>query len=135
LYIASNLIDYSSLVAEQFTISKTYAELNAIKQECEAMIKILADQKHLEFTIEVHKNCPQYIFTDQNRLKQILLNLLGNAVKYTKTGSIRLFVQPSLANHLNFMISDTGSGIPKEELPWLFNQFGTLSDRSLNPNG
>jgi signal transduction histidine kinase len=56
-------------------------------------------------------------------------------VKFTKEGSIRLNIQPSLSNHINFMVSDTGIGIRSEDLPWLFNQFIMLSDRSLNPNG
>jgi signal transduction histidine kinase len=116
-------------------VNKESIKLSDVMAECQFMISMLASQKSIEFQIDVDNLCPEVIFTDANRLKQILNNLLSNSVKFTQEGHVRLCVQPSITDHLNFMVSDTGVGIKEDDLPNLFNQFTMFGDRSLNPNG
>lgn len=87
--------------------------------------------KHLDLKERIAPNVPRYIYSDRNKIHRILLNLLGNAIKFTHTGSITLEVDCLYLDdtkvHLKFGVSDTGIGIPKEAQLQVFNRFFKIS--------
>jgi CheY-like chemotaxis protein len=101
----------------------------------EAMLKIRATSKGLKFIIQYSNEVPQYIISDEKKLRQVLINLLGNAIKFTEKGQVILrvktspFLQDTTVEttksklHLSFEVEDTGIGIKPEEIHDLFNAF------------
>ena len=87
--------------------------------------------KHLELKSEIAPDVPRYLRSDRNKIHRILLNLLGNAIKFTQTGSITLAIECLHKNdtktHLKFSVSDTGIGIPEEAQSQVFNRFFKVS--------
>lgn len=80
---------------------------------------------------------PSYIYSDQNRLRQVLINLISNAIKYTNEGFVRVTAGINLFNgNINFMVEDSGSGIDNEGLSKLFKPFTKIMrDRDRNKDG
>ncbi|BDM80407.1 PAS domain S-box protein [Acaryochloris marina] len=128
-----------SLVNEVITLSKIEAGMLAYESKdvnlhhlCEGvedLLSLQANSKDIQFQIHIAPDVPQYVRTDAKKLRQILINLLGNALKFTKRGSVVCQVQwrPSApersAHELHFIIQDTGPGIPGHLLPQLFEPF------------
>ncbi|MFT4060339.1 MAG: ATP-binding protein [Legionella sp.] len=87
--------------------------------------------KHLELKADIAPDVPRYLRSDRNKIHRILLNLLGNAIKFTQTGSITLAIEclhkDSTKSHLKFSVSDTGIGIPEEAQTQVFNRFFKVS--------
>ena len=92
LYLSHNLMDYNALCADQFIVNKQSCQLAPVIEECELMIRILAERKGLNFIVEMSSDLPDFVYIDTNRLIQVLLNLLINAIKFTKEGYIILKV-------------------------------------------
>lgn len=122
LHIINDIIDMAKLEAQKFVLSIVDYDLHKLLDNVGAMIDTLARKKKLNFTIHRDECVPQYLHGDDIRLRQILLNLLGNAVKFTKTGKVELRVSAD-KNYLQFEIIDTGIGIRPEDLGNLFNAF------------
>ncbi len=89
------------------------------------MLEFKADAKSLQLLFERHPNTPNYVRTDERKLRQVLINLLNNALKFTTEGGVTLRVKADAANDklLLFEIADTGAGIAPEELNTLFDAF------------
>lgn len=102
-------------------------------QEIVEMMKIQAKNRGLYLELELDKNVPNYVYSDPNRLKQIIMNLVTNAIKFTKFGGVRLVVQPD-EDQILIRVIDTGIGIPKTEQSKLFNEF-TRVENVYNPMG
>ena len=91
-------------------------------------INILAQTKGLTLTSAIAPDMPAALVGDQARLQQILVNLVGNAVKFTQTGTVKVcFYRPDPA-HWAFQVSDTGPGIPPESLSRIFERFYRVDD-------
>ena len=83
----------------------------------------MAEEKGLEFRIDVHPDTPPMIYTDAQRVEQILKNLLSNAFKFTPHGgSVTLVIEPA-PDGVRMEVRDTGAGIPPEQLPRIFDKF------------
>ena len=92
-------------------------------------MKFQVEEKGLQIETDIENTVPLMILNDQKRYKQVLFNLIGNAVKFTYTGRITIHVK--VANgHLVTSVSDTGMGISKDDLKKLFQFFGKLSKSS-----
>ncbi|MFM2292861.1 MAG: hypothetical protein RIS29_2674 [Bacteroidota bacterium] len=117
--LLENLLEFSAI--EQGTLSTTRQtfELNALRAEMEQMFRPLVERKQLHFESSA---TAIRICTDRMKLKQILINLVSNAVKYTPLGSIRLEMIAANGN-LSVKVTDTGAGIPSEKLSDLFKPF------------
>jgi len=124
LHIINEILDISKIEAGKLEIEITQVNLADLLQEVNQFIKVLAQEKGLNFTIEHTFPLPDKIFTDQLRLKQILLNLCSNAVKFTEKGHALLNVSYNAQSHiLQFEVADTGIGMSDEQITKIFSPF------------
>jgi signal transduction histidine kinase/CheY-like chemotaxis protein len=128
LSLINDILSMSKIEAGQITLNETSFNLDNLLANLEEMLALKAQSKQLTLNFERSPEVPEYIQTDESKLRQILINLLGNALKFTETGSVRLRLssKPLLDNssvNLFFEIEDTGLGIASEELDTLFQSF------------
>ena len=134
LGVVNDILDLSSLEKGQMQIESARVVVSSlVESSCRPVRKMAAD-KGLEFFVVVSPDVPEATAGDARRIRQILINLLGNAVKFTRKGSVALRVSPASLDGrpvLDFSVEDTGPGIPKETLPDLFEPF-TQADSTVS---
>ena len=127
LSIINDILDMSKIESGKMDIVKVQYDVGKMLSEIVNMIWVKAHEKGLEFQISVDPSIPAQLFSDEVRIKQILINLLNNAIKYTSSGSVTLSVHCVRAGHniarVAYSIEDTGIGIKKESIPHLFDAF------------
>jgi len=127
LGIINDILDFSKIEAGMMELEIIKTDIVEIINQSADIIKFSADKKKLELLLDVAPNIPRYAFTDSVRLKQVLANLLGNAVKFTHKGEIELKVDFSLVDietgKFTFSVRDTGIGISTEQQTKLFKVF------------
>ncbi|MCR5674723.1 MAG: DegV family EDD domain-containing protein [Lachnospiraceae bacterium] len=133
LALINDILDMSKIESGRMDlIPNTYA-LGDLISEVVNMIWAPAREKGLEFHVDLDETAPRSLIGDDIRIKQILINLLNNAVKYTRDGSVTLSVEcrrPAGAKQVDmiFAVTDTGTGIKKESLPMLFDVFRRVDE-------
>ncbi|MDR0320301.1 MAG: response regulator [Treponema sp.] len=130
LAIINNILDLSKIESGKLALSPVDYDFHAFIDNISSMFKFVAHKKDLEFKFESSDKLPDYLFGDDIRLRQVLTNICGNAVKFTEKGSVTFKVQ-AMPGKLLFEIKDTGKGIHKEDLPTLFDAFAQV-DASKN---
>jgi len=127
LAILNDILDFSKIDAGRLSIETVDFDLIALTDDAIGILQGQADAKSLLLRCELAPDMPRFVRGDPTRLRQILLNLLGNAIKFTDRGEVRLHAS---ARHgvdgrtsVSFDITDTGPGIPPETLPRLFQKF------------
>jgi CheY-like chemotaxis protein/HPt (histidine-containing phosphotransfer) domain-containing protein len=132
LEVISDLLDYSSLKGNNLTLAKYSFSLDNLMKNIELVIVPQAKEKKLQFQIAVDQSLPERFIGDGVRLRQILFNLLSNAVRFTESGEITLDVKQLSGNgeiaELIFQIRDTGIGISPEDLSGLFSPFSQIDN-------
>lgn len=134
LALINDILDMSKMEAGQMDIVPTEYDVGATFSDIVNMIWIRAKRKGLQFHINVDPSIPARLYGDEVRIKQVLINLLNNAVKYTKEGSVTLSIQcePSKEAEdqvlVTYSIADTGAGIKKESIPYLFQAFKRVDE-------
>ncbi len=123
LGLINNVLDLAKIEAGKVTLNETEVDLNGVLDWLQPMFQFKAQSKGIEFLIERGDSLPDRIQTDESKLRQILVNLIGNAIKFTQTGSVTLRVSIAQPNTLKFEIEDTGVGIASDELAQLFQPF------------
>ncbi|MEQ9549436.1 MAG: PAS domain S-box protein [Coleofasciculus sp. G3-WIS-01] len=129
LSLINDVLDLSKIEAGCISIEESRFDLIALVRSLQEMFQQRAVAKGLQLYLDMAAEVPQYIQADSNKLRQVLINLLSNGIKFTQKGSIRLRValnpkpQQAQAYHLRFEISDTGVGIAPTELGIIFNAF------------
>ena len=131
LKIINDVLDYSKIDAEKMELVPSQYETGSFINDIVNIIGLKAADKGIRFVADVSPDLPVEMFGDELRLKQILLNLLNNAVKFTERGFVWLTIECSPSREegqvdLNFTVSDTGIGIKQEDLEKLFNAFTRL---------
>jgi signal transduction histidine kinase/CheY-like chemotaxis protein len=125
-YLLSLINDVLSLSKiESENIELIYESIN-LKSEIETIIgsmEVIAKQYHNKISVEFDSNIPQFIKTDKTRLSQIIINLLSNALKFTKEGTVNIHIYSQNNSVLNFEITDTGIGIPQKYIDKIFDKF------------
>ena len=133
LNLINDILDLSKVEASQLELERTRFSLDDLLEKVKEMVAVRADEKGLALVCEVAPGVPSDLVGDPTRLRQVLLNLLGNAIKFTESGEVALRVTPdadfSVPGALRFTISDTGIGIPDEKLGAVFERF-TQADSS-----
>jgi signal transduction histidine kinase/CheY-like chemotaxis protein len=128
LTLINNVLDFSKIEAGKTTLNPKDIDLYQLLDDLEDMLHLRAENAGLELIFDRGDNSPRYIHTDGVKLRQVLLNLLGNAIKFTQQGEVVLSISSSENTEpqsytLNFQVSDTGVGIAPEELDKLFEAF------------
>ncbi|ABZ93400.1 Sensor histidine kinase and response regulator of a two component complex [Leptospira biflexa serovar Patoc strain 'Patoc 1 (Ames)'] len=127
LGIINDILDISKIEAGKLVLNETISNLKHIVKDSLGVLQWRAKEKNIQLDFEVNPKLPEWIVVDATRLRQILINLLGNAVKFTEKGSVILKIDSEIAENekikLNFSIKDTGIGIPESHKPNLFQSF------------
>lgn len=123
--LVNDILDYSSIKHGKLSLSLSPALLAPLANNVIQTLKPLAKGKQLILQCELESD-PEYVMADAYRLQQILFNLLGNAIKFTESGSIRLFSE-RIGDYVKIIIEDTGSGIPEDKIDILFQPFEQYS--------
>jgi polar amino acid transport system substrate-binding protein/two-component system sensor histidine kinase EvgS len=129
LMLINDILDLSKIEAGKLSIQKSACNIHNIAQEIGSIFLMSVQKKGIELLINVDKSIPQSLLIDEIRLRQVLLNLIGNAVKFTQNGYIELSIHAyHIDEHhskvdLKIMVKDTGIGIPKDQLEKIFEAF------------
>ncbi len=131
LALINQILDLSKIESGQMSVVETAFDLYSILDEINKMFSLLSKQKRLTLSIECGEDIPRNIVTDELKLRQVLINLIGNALKFTEKGNVSLVVKsidnsslsPDCPVLLYFVVKDTGPGISREEIDLLFNPF------------
>lgn len=127
--LLNDILDISKMENGQLEIEYEAASLKRIMNGIEEMYRPVASQKQLGFSLVFDEKTPDSLMLDSRRLRQILVNLVGNAVKFTKTGSIKLTTRCTIDEKrpksvsISISVEDTGLGIPKDHLTRIFEAF------------
>lgn len=136
LSTVNDLLDCSRMVNERFSMNK---QLFSLKNAVESCVKLIQPQcrlKKLDLTLRIDPSIPQMAYNDPNRVKQVLLNLLSNALKFTLKGKIEVVAVMIGTNKAKISVSDSGIGISKENIGKLFKLFGKIEgNEHLNAQG
>ena len=133
LSIINNILDFSKIESGRMELVEENYHLAAILQDISLQVRMKASKQNLSFRMDVDRSIPDELFGDDLRIRQILTNLLNNAVKYSKPfGKVTLVVR-GYANGetetLVFSVEDNGVGIKKEDLPNLFGSFQRMDEK------
>ena len=127
LALINDILEMSKIEAGRTTLNPSTFDLPALLKDLEMMFRVRTDEKKLSFSVEMIGDVPQYIVTDINKLRQVFINVLGNAVKFTEQGGIGLRVHADRGGAtgplLRVEIEDTGPGISPDEQDKLFRHF------------
>lgn len=127
LNIINDILDLSKIEAGHFELDKTPFTLSTVVDKATEIMALKAHQKQLELAVDIDPDLHDYYIGDPNRLRQVLLNLIGNAVKFTKKGEVVLKVisgqKRQLGKEIIFEVTDTGIGMSKHQLENLYERF------------
>lgn len=128
LELINDILDFSKIEAGQVHLEKAPVSIRELADEISAIMHHRAVEKGIVYEALLADGLPEFIETDKLRLTQILLNVCGNAVKFTEKGSVKLRVAPigeplNDVQNIRFEVKDTGVGIPKDKLKEVFNRF------------
>ena len=133
LNLINDILDLSKVEASQLDLERTGFSLSDHLEKVFEMVEPRAQEKGLSLTCEIAPSVSNELVGDPMRLRQVLMNLLGNAIKFTETGSVTLKVERqadgAIPAALQFTVTDTGIGIPAQKLPLIFERF-TQADSS-----
>ncbi len=135
LNLINDILDLSRIESDKLTPQKKHCALRPLIDDVAATAKMSAEAKGLSLAVDYESPLPETIYTDPPRLRQILMNLIGNAIKFTQHGGVRIALQSTNCEdgtmRMHFAISDTGCGIPADVIGKLFQPF-TQGDASLS---
>ncbi len=126
LSILNDILDFSKLEAEKLTLDEVEFDLRRLTEGVADLMAVTAHEKGLELTCFIEREVPTLVIGDPNRLRQTLVNLVSNAIKFTHSGAVTVRVRPGAGEHLGtvrFEVTDSGIGIPREKQHLLFERF------------
>ncbi|GAA4940104.1 HAMP domain-containing protein [Streptomonospora halophila] len=136
LQLIDEILDLAKVEAGRAEVQPSDVSISQLVDYVEASFRPMTAERGLAFGVEVSPDIPSYLWTDEQRLQQILRNLLSNAVKFTSTGEVRLLIEPAWALEdadldmfgendeiIAFSVADTGIGIPDDKLQVIFEAF------------
>lgn len=132
LTLINDILDMSKIESGKMDIVPVMYDVGDMLSDIVNMIWVRAKEKGLEFHIDVDQMMPARLYGDEVRIKQILINVLNNAVKYTSEGSVTLSIQCKKTENgiadISYSVIDTGMGIKKESIPFLFSAFKRVDE-------
>ncbi len=129
----NDILDFSQIEINRMKIVSVQYQTSELFRELLEMIRVQSEKKGLELYLDIDKKLPSVLYGDEKRIKQVLLNILDNAVKYTQEGSVTLTVQGEECGDdeisLKVQIADTGIGIRKEDIEYLYDVFNRANEK------
>jgi signal transduction histidine kinase/CheY-like chemotaxis protein len=139
LTIVNDILDFSKIESGKLELENQRLDLVKCTEDAVDLLSARASEKGLELAVDIHPEVPRWIMGDVTRLRQILVNLVSNAVKFTSSGEVILTVQPfadaSQYPCLHFVVRDTGCGIPEDRLDRLFQSFSQVDASTTRKHG
>jgi len=130
LSLIEEILDFSKIEAGRLDLEARPFALAALVEEAIELLAPRAQAKGIEIASFVDERLPGHVIGDAARLRQVLLNLAGNAIKFTSTGGVALIVEPGIwPNEISFLVRDTGIGIAPEARERIFREFEQADDR------
>ena len=129
LTLINDILDFSKIESGKFDVEDQPFDLVKCVEESVDLLSVRATEKRLELSAEIEPTVPRWIRGDVTRVRQVLVNLLGNAVKFTAAGEVALTVKPIIEDQvplLHFSVRDTGCGIPADRVDRLFRAFSQV---------
>ena len=134
LNLINDILDMSKIQSGRMQLLSAPYQTGEMLSDLVGMMWIRAKEKKLEFHVDVSPDIPNELIGDDVRIKQILINVLNNAIKYTKEGSVSLSVQCEMVDektcNMIYNVTDTGVGIKPEDIPYLFSAFKRVDEDS-----
>ncbi|MDP1545210.1 MAG: histidine kinase N-terminal 7TM domain-containing protein [Anaerolineales bacterium] len=128
--LVSELLDQAQLDSGKLKLAETSFEIREVLGKTCNQLSVLAEAKNLEFSAVISEDMPISIVGDSQRLKQILINLISNAIKFTETGGVSVRIYKSSPAEWIMQVRDTGPGIPRESMHMVFESFKQLPEAS-----
>ncbi len=138
LALINDILDLSKIESGHMELEQVPFDLRELVESTGELMAMRAQTKQLELIVDVDPDVPQTVQGDPTRLRQILINLLGNAIKFTERGEIVLRVQPHEGSHdslLHFSVTDSGIGIPEDKLTTIFENFTQVDSSTTRKYG
>jgi PAS domain S-box-containing protein len=130
LSLIEELLDYSKIEAGKIDLEHRPFAVSALIEDITELLAPRAQAKKIEIAAYVDERLPMEVIGDAARLRQVLLNLAGNAIKFTSTGGVALIVEPGIwPNEISFLVRDTGIGIAPDALTRIFREFEQADER------
>ncbi len=130
LSLIEELLDYSKIEAGKIDLEHRPFALSGMIEDITELLAPRAEAKKIEIAAYVDERLPMHVIGDAARLRQVLLNLAGNAIKFTSTGGVALIVEPGIwPNEISFLVRDTGIGIAPEARERIFREFEQADDK------
>lgn len=134
LTLINNILDISRMEAGRLQLTPTDINLRKLVDRLHATMGVLAEQKHVEFNIHIDENVPETLHIDEDATIKVISNLLGNAFKFTESGSVSLTITPQ-GNNIAVEVKDTGAGIPAHMHEIIFESFRQVDASSTRVHG
>ena len=140
LTLINDILDFSKLEAGKLTLENRPFNLRKLTQEIIDGLSVLAEEKGVELILDTSELLLSHITADAGAMRQILTNLLGNAIKFTPSGAVILRIKHQISDDpanllLKFEVQDTGIGIPRDKIDTLFNAFNQVDNSSTRQYG
>lgn len=133
-HLIESLLEFSAMEAGKLKVQKELLNLSDLIKQLSMMFQNMAEEKGLKFTVNCPDHVPEWVKTDRQRLRQILINLLSNAIKFTERGEINFNLEYR-SQVVKFIIEDTGSGIKAEDIDKIFQPFERLKQHQKHTAG
>ena len=139
LNLINDLLDISRLEAQQLKLHISPSPLLVVLSEVMLLLRITAEDKGIALRLQAADDLPEIVHIDEQRIQQVLINLLGNGIKFTASGEVTLIVtavpRATAVPAICFEVVDTGCGIPSHDLEHIFDPFVQVADRHLQASG
>jgi signal transduction histidine kinase len=132
--MVNDLLDEAQAESKSMSLHKTMFSPASMLQKVQASMDILAHNKGLELSTSLAPELPELLYGDERRLQQILINLTGNAIKFTRIGKVQIKIYQFSPGQWAMQVSDTGAGIPKEDQAYIFEPFRQVDNSITREN-
>lgn len=133
--LINNVLDLSKIEAGHIVLEHIDFDLRHLLSEIESIFSMTASEKKLDLIFDVSDKVPETQTGDPTKTKQIMMNLVGNAMKFTASGNVTVKVDYTVDNQLEITVSDSGFGIPEDQLPHIFDAFCQASPETTRKYG
>jgi len=132
-HLINDILDYSQIGVRRLRLNFEELSVFDTMKKCFQLFELQAKRKGVELELSIDDEVPEFFWTDHDRLGQVILNLLSNALKFTFKGKIELKVSMPALNQLKFTVEDTGIGLTEEDMTRLFKEFAKNGNGADSP--